>query len=317
MILTINANAAVDIILFIDRFRSGETMRPSRVVTGVGGKGLDSALVLRTLGAPVQAVSFAAGHNGQILADLLKTKDVPVDFIWVPGETRVANVIVEVEVNHHSHITTPGYKVTGQDCETFKQCIEQYASHAIWAIVAGTLPEGAPLSLYHEIITLLHRHRVKVLVDCSGQFALESLTAGPEIVKMNQDEFSQTFQVRPIGQVESLGVIRGIMQRFAIQNFVLTCGKAGLLAFTPEATYRASAPRQPEVNAAGSGDAVSAALTYHLSLGDSWDVALRWAAAAGAAVVRTEGTAECRLSDIEQIYALTAVQVVEEHRRGA
>lgn len=43
MILTINANAAVDVVMFIDRFHSGETMRPAsgherrRKGTGCGG----------------------------------------------------------------------------------------------------------------------------------------------------------------------------------------------------------------------------------------------------------------------------------------
>ena len=316
MILCINANAALDNILFIDRFRSGETMRPARVVTSVGGKGLDSALVLRTLGAPVRAVSFAAGRNGQTLADLLKERDVPVEFIWVPGETRVANVIVETDFNHHSHITTSGYTVNAQDCEAFKQVVCHHARQASWVIIGGTLPGGAPVSLYREIISLLHQNQVQVLIDCAGQLSLAALVATPEIVKMNQEEFSHTFHTHPISMVGWLGAVREVMQRFHLHNFVLTCGRKGLLAFTPQATYLASAPQQKEVNAAGSGDAVSSALTYRLSLGEPWEAALRWAVAAGAAVVLTEGTAECRLSDVERIYTETSVQIVEEIRRG-
>ena len=106
------------------------------------------------------------------------------------------------------------------------------------------------------------------------------------------------------------------MHRFHLHNFVLTCGRKGLLAFTPQATYLANAPRQQEVNAAGSGDAVSAALTYRLSLGDSWESALRWAVAAGAAVVLTEGTAECQMTDVEHIHAQTSVQIVETIQPG-
>jgi 1-phosphofructokinase family hexose kinase len=316
MILCINANAAIDIVLFIDRFRSGETMRPNRVVTGVGGKGLDTALVLRKLGAPVQAISFAAGYNGQMLADMLKERNVPVEFIWVPGETRIAHVIVETDFNHHSHITTSGYTVSAQDCDTFKKSICQHALQASWAIIGGTLPGGAPVSLYSEIVALLRQNQVQVLIDCAGQPALASLPAAPEIVKMNQDEFSQTFQNHPISQVGWLSSVREVIHRFHLHNFVLTCGRKGLLAFTPQATYLANAPRQQEVNAAGSGDAVSAALTYRLSLGDSWESALRWAVAAGAAVVLTEGTAECQMTDVEHIHAQTSVQIVETIQPG-
>lgn len=316
MILCINANAAIDNVLFIDRFLSGETMRPNRVVTGVGGKGLDTALVLQKLGAPVHAISFAAGYNGQMLADLLRERDVPVEFIWVPGETRVAHVIVETDFNRHSHITTSGYTVSAQDCDTFTKSICQHALQASWAIIGGTLPGGAPVSLYREIIALLHQNQVQVLIDSAGKPSLEALAATPEIVKMNQQEFSHTFQTRPISMVGWLGAVRNVMHRFYLQNFVLTCGRKGLLAFTPQATYLASAPQQQEVNAAGSGDAVSAALTYRLSLGDSWQSALHWAVAAGAAVVLTEGTAECQIADVQHIHTQTSVQIVETIQPG-
>jgi 1-phosphofructokinase family hexose kinase len=308
MILTINANAAVDIVMFIERFIPGETMRPTRVVPSVGGKGLDTAVVLQALGAPHKAVSFAAGRNGETLERLLKDRHIDADLIWLEGETRVANVIVETEFNRHSHITTPGYSVTAQDCAVFKERIQQYAAQASWAVIAGSLPGGAPTTLYAEITHLLHQAGCKVLIDCFGQVARDTLPALPDIVKMNREEFCMTFHARPQKQADWVSAVRQEMQRHRIQNFVLTCGKDGILAFTPEAVYRATTPRMLEVNAAGSGDAVSGTIPYRLSLGESWEQALRWSAAAGAAVVLTEGTAECRLADVINIYSQTTVE---------
>lgn len=312
MILTINANAAVDIVMFIDRFTPGGTMRPARVVTSVGGKGLDSSVVLGALGAPVTAISFAAGRNGETLAKLLEDRRIPADFIWLDGETRVSNVIVETDYNRHSHITTPGYTVTQEDCARLKERIQHHAPQADWAVIAGSLPGGAPASLYCEITNLLHQSGVKVLTDCFGQPAREALAASPDIVKMNQHEFEITFGAQPQSQVDWISAVRGVMARHNLQNFILTCGKDGILAFTPQAVYQATAPEMEEVNAAGSGDAVSAAVPYRLSLGEPWETALRWGAAAGAAVVLTEGTAECRMQDVQRILPETSVQVIEE-----
>lgn len=316
MILAINANAAVDIVMFIDRFLPGDTMRPTRVVRSVGGKSLVSAVILRALGAPVKAVSFAAGRNGETLASLLQDHQIDIDLIWVEGETRVANVIVETDFNRHSHITTPGYTVTEQDCDTFINRIRLNAANARWAVIAGSLPGGAPPSLYAEIIRVLHQEGVKVLIDCFGPPAVEALEASPEIVKMNQDEFTMTFQLEPQTEGDWVAAVRDVMQRCAIQNFVLTCGKAGILACTSQTTYFSKAPLMKEVNAAGSGDAVSATIAYRLSLGETWDQALAWAASAGAAVVLTEGTADCRMEDVLRIYPQTSVDVIEEKKRG-
>src|SRR5690606_20312733 len=117
--------------------------------------------------------------------------------------------------------------------------------------------------------------------------------------------------VRPCSRADWLDAVEQEMRRRGLANFVLTCGRDGILAFTPQARYQASAPQMEEVNGAGSGDAVSAALAYRLSLGDTWEQALRWAAAAGAAVTLTEGTAECRIDDVLDIHPRTTVQIID------
>jgi 1-phosphofructokinase family hexose kinase len=312
MILAINANAAIDQVLFIDQFRSGGPMRSHRAGLSIGGKILDAAIGIKTLGGPVQVVSFIAGQNGKTLAGLLEEKGIPSDLVWVEGETRVAYVIVETDFKRHSHITTPGYTVTTRDCVTFLKRVQEHTCDAAWAVIGGTLPQGAAEDFYCQLIALLHQSGVKTLADCAGNAALSALAAAPDILKMNQAEFKSTFPEQSMNLQEYrqeawVEACRAMMEQHAVQHFLLTCGKEGLLALLPGQAYHAAAPLQQEVNAAGSGDAVSGALAYHLALGKPWEEALRWAAAAGAAVVLTEGTAECSMEDVQRIYAQTQV----------
>ncbi|MBE0695863.1 MAG: hypothetical protein IH586_02980, partial [Anaerolineaceae bacterium] len=272
MILALNANAAIDQVLFIDRFLPGGVMRPNRSVLSVGGKSLDAAVVIKTLGGPVEAVSFIAGENGKTLQRLLESKEIPSDLLWVEGETRVSYVIVETEYNRHSHITTTGYHVSEPDCALFLERIKQHAPGAAWAVLAGSLPGGAPADFYGQQIALLHQFGVKSLIDTSAQAALGALPASPDIVKMNQAEFCATFpahsaNLKEASQEDWIQACREVIQIYRIQAFVLTCGKDGILALTPSAAYHAASPLMQEVNAAGSGDAVSGTLAYRLSMG--------------------------------------------------
>jgi 1-phosphofructokinase family hexose kinase len=311
MILAINVNAALDKVYFIDRFVPDTHMRVSKTNLYIGGKGLDTALVLQTLGAPTLAISFIAGKNGESLAKLLDQNRIPNDLIWVPGETREANVIIEVSLNRHSHITTCGYEVTREDCNLFLEHISQAASHAQWAVMAGSLPKGAPANFYAEIIDLLHNKGVKTLIDNTGLPMLEALKVFPDIVKMNRDEFKETFMVEINQPDQCVPVCKQQMSRFGIKSLVITCGKDGILALTPEGVFHAGCAKIIEdVNAAGAGDAVSAALLYRFSLGDTWSKALLWAAATSAAVVLTEGTAVCYMSDILEFYPCTWVKEI-------
>lgn len=312
MILAINANAAVDQVLFIDRFAGGTTMRTGRWVVSVGGKALDSAVVLKTLGAPVRAVSLVAGRTGETLAGLLREREIDSDLLWVPGETRTSYVIIETELKRHSHITTSGYTVSQEDCVKFCELVERRAGEASWAVIAGSLPVGAPPDLYRRITETLHQHGVRVLIDTSGQPALEALNARPEILKMNEPEFAATFQAQPGSLAEWAEAGRHAAAQHAIPALVLTLGRRGILAFAGGQVYHAAAPEVEAVNAAGSGDAVSAVLAYRLSLGDDWEQALRWAAATGAAVALTEGTAECRVEDVNRLHPLTQVKTIAD-----
>ena len=291
MILALNLNAALDKIYFIERFSPTTNMRVSKAGTYIGGKGLDAALVLQTLGAPMLAISFIAGSTGKILAGLLDENQMSHELIWLPGDTREAVVLIETDFHRHSHITTSGYSVTREDCDQFLNKMATFAGQAEWGLMAGSLPKGAPPDFYAEMIALLQQNGVKTLIDHSGSGMLEAIKKSPDIVKMNQSEFQETFQVQVRNPEDWIPECRRQLDHFKLKSLVITCGKDGILAFTPEGDFKAGLAQEiVEVNAAGAGDAVSAALVYYLSLGNSWSQALLWAIATSAAVVLTEGT---------------------------
>ncbi|MEN4042458.1 MAG: hexose kinase [Anaerolineaceae bacterium] len=302
MILTVTAHAALDRVIFIDRFEPTTVMRASRVVESVGGKGLDVSVVLQTLGAPNEAVSLIAGQTGKMLASLLDGYGIRHDLVWVDGDTRTAHVIVERDLRRHSHIITPGFRVSQHDCERLLARVEAHLEGKRWLVMGGTLPHGADHGLYRRVVELGHRHGVKTLIDVAGEPALQALPARPTILKMNRAEFASTFSQKGETMPDLAAGVRAVLQQYHLEHAIVTCGADGILAVTGQETMIAQAPEQKALNAAGAGDAVSAAVVFRLASGDTWREALRWAAAAGAAVVLTEGTADCRLQDIERIF---------------
>jgi 1-phosphofructokinase family hexose kinase len=319
VILTINTHAALDRVIFIERFKAGTVMRASHSLDCVGGKGLDAAVVLSALGAPHLALSFIAGKTGELLVQALEQYGVHHELLWVSGDTRTAHVLVESAHHRHSHVMTPGYRVSETDCAEFLQRVTAYAPQAEWLILGGSLPPGAPVDFYAQVIQAGVTGGARTLIDCPGEPLVQALAERPDIVKMNREEFRQTFGI-DCPELAGLAVpARALAQNYAfgkgpthggetIANLVITAGAEGILAVTAQGTYLANGPRLEAVNAAGAGDAVSAGLAYRLSLGDAWEEALRWAIAASAAVVLTEGTAECYLEDIQRLYPSAMVE---------
>lgn len=308
MILTITHNSALDRVLFIDEFQPGTVMRPQKMIESVGGKGFDASVVLQALGVNNMALGFVAGTTGQQLVGLLDRYGLTHDLIWVGGETRIAHVLIETRHHRHSHIIAAGLSVSAA---AYQALVDRYRHHlrrAEWVIAGGSLATGVPVSSYARLTKLARAAGVAILIDSFGQPLLATLPARPTIVKMNQAEFTQTFGLQAGTPAELVIHAQAVSRRKHLPALVITCGRAGLLAVTPAASYWAAAPPQQAVNAAGAGDGVSAALAWRLSRGDNWPDALRWAAATGAAITLTEGTADCHLADIERLLAQIEVR---------
>ena len=310
MFLTVTLNSALDRVIYIEAFQPEAYMRSTRMVTSVGGKGLDASVALRTLGAETVGLSFVAGATGQELARVLESYGITPDLIWVEGETRIAHVIVETDYHRHSHVLTGQLDVSP---DAWQRLLDRYQSNlpeADWVIAGGSLPASVPVSAYKTLSEMALSRDKPILIDSRGQPILEAIKARPTVLKMNRAEYIETFGVAAETVTELKPHVERLAKSQGLTNIVITSGGGGILAHTLEGTFLATAPRQRQVNAAGAGDAVSAALSWRLSQGDSWPDALRWAAATGAAVVLTEGTADCHMADIQRILPETDVRTL-------
>lgn len=301
MILTVTPNSALDRVIFIDELQAGEVMRSPQMIASVGGKGLDVSVVLRTFCVETRGLLFAAGATGQELIRLLDGYGILHDVVWVEGETRTAHVLVEKFHHRHSHVTAGELRVSPDACREFLRRYQMHLDGSAWVIAAGSLPASLPVAFYGTLTRMARNADVPVLVDAYGPAIQNALEAHPTIAKMNRSEFTETFGVPKCSMSELSKQAGAICERYQLAAFVITCGEDGILALAEDQVYKTISPRQAEVNAAGAGDAVSAALVWRLSLGDGWDSALAWAAAASSAAVLTEGTADCRMDDIRRI----------------
>ena len=301
MILTVTPNTALDRILFIDEWTTGSPMRTRKVVTSVGGKGLDSSVVLRHLGVETVGLCFVAGKVGQELLDLVNSYGIISDPIWVNGDTRIAHVICELKHHRHSHVIAGELIVTDQNVTEFLNRFQQLVTQAVWVICAGTIPSGMNSNFYGKIIEIANQAGVPTLIDSSKDFILQALPYKPSIIKMNWEEFEWTFQQEADDIPQLVQQAQQVYNEKFLNALVLTLGIQGILAFSKEGFFLVTPPTQQAINAAGAGDAVSSALVWRLSLGDTWEQALRWGAATSASVVLTEGTADCHMEDILRI----------------
>jgi 1-phosphofructokinase family hexose kinase len=312
MILTLTPNTALDRVIFVDDFAFGETIRASMVVDGMGGKGTITSWVLGQLGTSSLATGFVGGETGRRLEEMLRRVGAQPNFLHVAGETRTTYVVVRNADHAHASITSAGLCPGPEDASR----LIEHVSHLLWRAdflhCAGTLPPGLPVNWYVGVIREARARGVSVLLDTSDPFLAATLrNAGPDglpdVIKPNATEASALLG-RPIpDRLQAIQAAREL-RAWGIGAVIITLGADGAVAATGEGLWMIPPVPVPVVNAAGAGDGFNAGLMQARVRGESWPLALRWAAAVATAVVLTPAPGECRLEDVRALYPRVCVE---------
>ena len=119
MIVTVTLNTAIDKTLSVPNFRLGRRHRTVEQTTMPGGKGVNVARVLKTLGAPVIATGLAGGATGTRIVDQLTQLSVLSDFVRIGEESRTNTAVIDPTTGEQTEINERGPKVTPREIELF------------------------------------------------------------------------------------------------------------------------------------------------------------------------------------------------------
>ncbi len=167
MIVTVTLNPAVDKTLMVRGFAVGKTNRAEIERLDPGGKGINVAKALQQLGCPMTALGFVAGMNGRFILQALEALEIPADFVDVEGETRVNLKITDLEFGTETEINESGFRVGAEDLQRFREKLGAYAARAKVVVFSGSLPPGAPLDTYADLLAIARSHGAKTILDAS------------------------------------------------------------------------------------------------------------------------------------------------------
>jgi 1-phosphofructokinase family hexose kinase len=220
MIVTVTLNTAIDKTLSVPNFRLGRRHRTVEQTTMPGGKGVNVARVLKTLGAPVIATGLAGGATGTRIVDQLTQLSVLSDFVRIGEESRTNTAVIDPTTGEQTEINERGPKVTPHEVELFVDKLLYLAKGASVCVFAGSLPRDVDTDIYAFLIRELRRLNVTTMVDTDGDPLRRAVRAEPDITSPNvleaeelvghefNDDEDRTYAVREICE---LGAREAIM----------------------------------------------------------------------------------------------------------
>jgi tagatose 6-phosphate kinase len=286
-ILVICPNPAIDRTAIVHGYRLGAIHRPERVISLPGGKGLNAARAIRRLGGEVLVGAILAGNAGRWMVEAANQEGIPIQAVWVEGETRLCYNVYDPTQRQMSEVYEKGVPIQTANWQAFETLTQNLISGAAWVILSGSLPEGAPVDGYARLIEQAKARGVRTLLDTHGSCLLPALAAHPMGVKINTEEAAELLEISHQELAESVPnatrAASRICSQFALEFVIVSMGKQGAVACHTEGHWLVSPPSIETGCATGSGDCMLGGLAFALERGTSFTVALSLGAAAGAA----------------------------------
>jgi 1-phosphofructokinase family hexose kinase len=285
MIVTVTLNAAIDRTLTVPNFQRGQRHRASDGVTLAGGKGINVARALKSLGIPVVATGLVGGQTGTRILEELTTEAILNDFVHIEGESRTSTAVVDPTGGTYTEINEWGPAVSAEELDMLLEKLRYLTQGAELVVFAGSLPRDVADDFYAEASRELTKRHVSVVLDTEGEPLRLGVEAEPFLVSPNQAE-AEALVGQEFHDEEDLRLGLQSIAEMGAHNVLITSdeGCVALLREERDAkSFRAVAPRVEPVSTVGSGDVLLAGYLAARHAGRTHEESLRAAVAAGSA----------------------------------
>lgn len=306
MIICITPNPAIDRTVILPSLVVGNVHRAQKNIVVAGGKGLNVARAIRTLGGQALCMGLAGGHTGHWLAELAQKEGLHSYWTWTDAETRICTIIVPQNMDA-TVINEPGTPIAASDWKRLQQDVQEQMLSASTVCISGSLPPNSSADDFQELLSLLVDAGKQVWVDTSG-IALQIALAHPGVcIKVNGTEIGEALGFDVNDAISAQRALMRLGERGS-NAAVITLGVAGAFLATKEGRWHVQGPLVQIVSTVGSGDAFLGGLVNALDRDSVWPEALCDAVAAGTANALSAGAGQFALQEFQSIREQVRIQ---------
>ncbi len=305
-ILTLTVNPALDRIVTVDRLVFEDRAYIESTTEMPGGRGINAARVLVSFGSETVAITTSGRETGRKMEELLQKDTFEKDVVKIRNTIRT-NLTISDRQGLSIKLNEIGPSLSTLEQNRVIKAVAARLPEASWLMLCGSLPPEIDLHFYTKLIKLASKHGVETLLDTDGDPLLHALEGSPTIVKPNQSEAERLLNTALITRSQLIDAVQKI-KSLGPKSVVLSLGSRGVIADTsPEGILEVIPPAIDAVCPIGAGDAMSAAIVWSLSQGNSFSDSLRWGVAAGTASSKLPGITMANLEQTKEIYPQTQI----------
>ena len=300
MIYTVTFNPSLDYIVEVENFKMEATNRTSFEQMLPGGKGINVSFVLKNLGVDSTAIGFLAGFVGEEIEKKVEAEGIKAQFLKL--EEGVSRINVKIRNINGMEINGMGPDISTQKVDELMARIDTLESGDT-LVLAGSIPQTMPDSIYMDIMARLESRGIMVIVDATKDLLMNVLAYKPFLIKPNNHELGEIFGVTLQTREEVVPYARKLQEKGARNVLVSMAGEGAVLIDENGNVHMSEAPQGKVINAVGAGDSMVAGFLAGWMLKSDYEYAFRMGLATGSASAFSEKLAT--KEEVEGVYNAT------------
>lgn len=288
MIYTVTFNPAIDYVVRTGEMKIGATNRSNSEEIYFGGKGINVSMVLKELDMPSIALGFVAGFTGVAIEKGVQEAGIETDFVHL--EKGFSRINVKIKSSQETELNGQGPHITEDAIkELFAKLDSLQDGDTI--VLAGSIPNTLPADIYEQILQYLSGKNIKAVVDATGELLLRVMKFKPFLVKPNNHELGELFNVTLQTNEEIAQYARKLQEMGARNVLVSMAGDGALLIDENGKEHFCDVCKGTVRNSVGAGDSMVAGFLAGSKDGD-YEFALKLGTATGGATAFADGLAK-------------------------
>ncbi|WP_436513659.1 1-phosphofructokinase [Clostridium thermobutyricum] len=260
MIYTLTLNPSIDYIISLNSVELGKVNRCTKTFKFPGGKGINVSRVLKNSGTDSIALGFVGGFTGEFINLTLNNLGIHTDFIKVKEDSRINVKIKSVD---ETDINADGPYIEKESLNLLLDKLNELKDDDI-LVLAGKIQSSLPDNLYSEIQDIANKNNVKVVVDTSGKALLESVKKKPFLIKPNNFEIEEAFDIKIKDRNELIDYGKKL-NTMGAENVIISLAGDGALLINNSGVFFGNAPKGEVKNSVGAGDSLVAGFLHEYS----------------------------------------------------
>ena len=288
MIYTVTFNPSLDYIVSVDDFKLGLTNRTSSELILPGGKGTNVSTVLKNLGFESTALGFVAGFTGNEIVKRLNDMGIKSDFISI--ENGISRINLRLKSIDGTEINGAGPDISEEKVNELMDKLNQLKEGDV-LVLAGSIPSSMSDNIYRDIMADLKDRGVMIVVDATKDLLLNVLEYHPFLIKPNNHELGEIFDVKLTTREEVIPYGRKLQEKGARNVLVSMAGEGAVLIAEDGQVFDAPAPKGKLINGVGAGDSMVAGFVAGWIEKQDYEYAFHMGVASGSASAFSENLA--------------------------